>query len=76
MTGKAKPKEIMEKIIQGKVSKRLSELCLLSQTHVAEEGSPVIAKFVESFGQKIDAQVRLAAHNQILTVIICFLNSL
>eukprot|EP00596_Hydrurales_sp_CCMP1899_P010387 CAMPEP_0119034872 /NCGR_PEP_ID=MMETSP1177-20130426/1897_1 /TAXON_ID=2985 /ORGANISM="Ochromonas sp, Strain CCMP1899" /LENGTH=339 /DNA_ID=CAMNT_0006992671 /DNA_START=48 /DNA_END=1064 /DNA_ORIENTATION=+ len=63
-TGKAKPKEIMEKIIQGKVNKRLSELCLLSQTHVAEEGSPVIAKFVESFGQKLDAQVTLSAFHR------------
>jgi translation elongation factor EF-Ts len=39
-----KKPEVADKIVRGKVLKRLSELCLLSQPHVAEEGAPVVSK--------------------------------
>ena len=50
--GKPKSKEILDKIIAGKVNKRLSEICLLSQPHVAEEGSPPISKYLQGLGTK------------------------
>ena len=50
--GKPKSKEILDKIIAGKVHKRLSEICLLSQPHVAEEGSPPISKYLQGLGTK------------------------
>lgn len=43
---KKKP-EMIEKAIQGKLNKRLAEVCLLSQSHLAEEGSPVVKKHLE-----------------------------
>lgn len=48
----AKKPEILEKMIMGKVNKRLAEICLLQQAHVAEEGSPVITKFLEDFSKR------------------------
>lgn len=45
---KPKPADIVEKVVQGKVNKRLSELCLTSQAHMAVEGGPVIQKYLSS----------------------------
>eukprot|EP00598_Pedospumella_elongata_P012215 CAMPEP_0185012038 /NCGR_PEP_ID=MMETSP1098-20130426/98100_1 /TAXON_ID=89044 /ORGANISM="Spumella elongata, Strain CCAP 955/1" /LENGTH=336 /DNA_ID=CAMNT_0027541089 /DNA_START=59 /DNA_END=1069 /DNA_ORIENTATION=+ len=47
---KKKP-EMLEKIIAGKVNKRMADLCLVSQPHVAVEGSPVIQKYLDSLTQ-------------------------
>jgi elongation factor Ts len=58
---KPKPKDILEKIIAGKVNKRLSEICLLSQPHVAEEGSPAIAKYLQGLGTKAGGAVTINA---------------
>jgi len=44
---KKKP-EMIEKIVAAKVAKRLGELCLISQAHVAVEGAPVIQKYLET----------------------------
>jgi elongation factor Ts len=54
-----KPKEILEKIIQGKVNKRLNEVCLLDQSHVAEEGNPMISKFLQQQSQALGAQIKI-----------------
>ena len=43
-----KKPDMVEKILVGKVNKRLAEVCLSSQAHVAEEGAPVIEKFLKS----------------------------
>jgi elongation factor Ts len=48
--GKKKPADIVERIIAGKVQKRVGELCLLEQAHVAEEGGPKVGKFLEAEG--------------------------
>lgn len=48
---KGKKPEVVEKIVQGKLSKRLGELTLLGQAHMAEEGGPVIKKFLEEYGK-------------------------
>jgi elongation factor Ts len=49
-----KKPDIVERIIDGKVNKRLGELCLLEQNHVAADGAPKIGKFLKkeklSFG--------------------------
>jgi elongation factor Ts len=45
-SGDKKP-EIVDRIVQGKVNKRLGEMCLLEQPHVAEEGSPKVGKFLQ-----------------------------
>jgi len=49
---KGKKPEVVDKIVRGKVVKRLGELCLLSQPHVAEEGAPIIGKFLTEKGLK------------------------
>jgi len=49
---KGKKPEVVDKIVRGKVVKRLGELCLLSQPHVAEEGAPIIGKFLIEKGVK------------------------
>jgi len=45
---KTKP-QMVDKIVAGKVKKRISEICLLEQSHVAEENSPVVEKFLTAF---------------------------
>lgn len=44
--------DILEKVVQGKVNKRLAELCLLEQNHVAEENSPVVKSYIKDFSSK------------------------
>lgn len=46
---KKKPKEVQDRILQGKLNKRLGDVCLLDQAHVAEEGSPVVHKFLQTY---------------------------
>lgn len=56
--------EMIEKIVAGKVAKRLNEISLLGQAHLTEEGGPVIKKFLETYSAanktdvKIDSFVR------------------
>lgn len=45
---KGKKPEMVEKILEGKLGKRLSEICLTNQSHFAEEGGPVIEKHLKS----------------------------
>jgi elongation factor Ts len=45
---KKKKPEILEGIMRGKLNKRLAEICLLDQAHVAEEGAPQISKFLDT----------------------------
>ena len=51
-----KPPEVMEKIINGRIRKFYSEVCLLEQEHMVEEGNPKVSEslkekdlFVKSF---------------------------
>ena len=50
--GDKKP-EIVEKIVAGKVNKRLGEMCLSEQVHVAEDGGPKVGKFLNKSGLKL-----------------------
>lgn len=53
---KKKP-DVLQKIIQGKVNKRLSEICLLQQGHLAEEGNPVVQKYIDTLGQSLKSKI-------------------
>jgi elongation factor Ts len=55
--GKAKNEEIMKKIVAGKVQKRLGEICLLTQNHMAEEGSPVVSKYLSTVSSDLKVSV-------------------
>jgi len=56
-----KSAETVAKIVAGRLNKRLAELCLLTQPHVAEEGSPVVSKFLEGFSKDIGAKVSVSS---------------
>ncbi len=50
---RGKPAAVQEGIVKGRLAKRLSELCLLQQPHVAEEGAPLVSKHLESQQQRL-----------------------
>ncbi len=50
---------MIEKITQGKVAKRLNEICLLSQVHMAEEGGPVVQKHLDKYAASIGSKLSL-----------------
>lgn len=55
--GKKQTPETIAKIVSGKINKRLGEVCLLAQNHVAEENQPNISKFLESFSKSLGHNV-------------------
>ena len=58
LEAKTPPKpEMLERIISGKVGKRLGEMSLLEQAHVAEEGQPVVGKHLEAQGGKLGLRI-------------------
>ncbi|HPC31231.1 MAG TPA: elongation factor Ts [Candidatus Paceibacterota bacterium] len=63
-----KPKEILEKIIQGKLTKDFEEMCLMNQTFIKDETkkiSDLIKEATAKFGEKIEIKrfVRFAIRN-------------
>lgn len=44
---------MLDKIVAGKVSKRMEEMSLTGQTHMAVEGTPVISKYLQTLGKEI-----------------------
>jgi elongation factor Ts len=58
--GKVKP-EMMNKVIANKVQKRLDEICLLTQNHMAEEGSPLINKYLAKVSSDLKSTVNCEA---------------
>jgi elongation factor Ts len=59
--GGKKTPEMIAKIVANKVNKRLSELCLVDQPHFAEDGSPVISKYLESTSKTNKAQIQVSS---------------
>ena len=57
--GKKQTPETITKIITGKINKRLGEVCLLAQNHVAEENQPNVTKFLESFSKSLGHTVTI-----------------
>jgi len=55
--GSNKPKEILEKIVQGKLEKDFEELCLMNQTFIKDETkkiSDLIKEATAKFGEKVE----------------------
>jgi translation elongation factor EF-Ts len=50
---------MLDKIVAGKVNKRLQEISLSGQTHMAVEGGPVIEKYLQGLSKEIGVQVTL-----------------
>lgn len=62
LEAKVPPKaEMLERIISGKVGKRLGEMALLGQAHVAEEGQPIVGKHLEAQGGKLGLRISVRA---------------
>lgn len=56
MIGQAKPADIVEKIVEGKLAKYFSEICLLEQTYIKDEDKTVdefIKEKVATIGENI-----------------------
>lgn len=51
----SKKADVLEKVREGKLKKRLSEVCLESQPCVVEEGFPVVSKYLQDAGKVIGA---------------------
>ena len=45
-----KPPEVVEKIINGRMRKFYSEVCLVEQEHMLEEGNPKVSKALKDHG--------------------------
>lgn len=52
---KSKSDEVLQKIINGKTNKRLSEQCLLEQNHVAEEGNLKVNQILKQNNLKLSS---------------------
>jgi len=55
--GKKQTPETITKIVTGKVNKRLGDVCLLAQNHVAEDKQPIVSKFLETFSTSLGQQI-------------------
>ena len=53
MGDSGKPKEILEKIVNGKMNKFYQGVCLLEQSHMLEEGNPKVSKFLKDQGLEL-----------------------
>ena len=55
-----KPENIIEKIITGRLSKFYSNICLLEQDHMIEEGSPKVKKALKAAAKELGTDVRVS----------------
>jgi elongation factor Ts len=53
MADSGKPKEILEKIVTGRLSKFYQGICLLEQSHMLEEGNPKVSKVLKEQGLEL-----------------------
>ena len=58
--GKAKPPEIVEKMIQGRLRKFYEQVCLTEQLHMVETGNPKVSKVLQESGVAVQKFVYLA----------------
>jgi elongation factor Ts len=56
---KKKTPEQLEKTIQGKLNKRLSEMCLMTQHHLAEENQPIVGIYLEQEGARLNGKIKV-----------------
>jgi elongation factor Ts len=50
-----KPPEVIEKIINGRMRKFYSEVCLTEQEHMVDEGNPKVSKALKDHGLSINS---------------------
>jgi len=48
-----KPKDIVDQIVQGRLKKHFSDLCLHDQAHMIQDGNPPISEFLQSEGMRL-----------------------
>jgi elongation factor Ts len=53
LDGAKKPPDVVEKIINGRLRKFFSEVCLTEQEHMVEEGNPKVSKFLKENGLSV-----------------------
>ena len=59
--GKRKPQQILEKMLVGRLSKELKEICLNEQVYVkAEDGKQTVAQYIAQVAKKNGANITLA----------------
>ena len=59
-TEKRKSEDVLARIVEGKVRKRLHELCLLQQNHMVEgKDSPVVGKHIENMSKLVNHRLRI-----------------
>ncbi|MCI8797613.1 MAG: elongation factor Ts [Dorea sp.] len=54
-----KPENIIEKMIAGRLSKELKEVCLLEQEYVKAENKETVAKYLEAVSKEVGSEVVL-----------------
>ena len=55
-----KSEEVIARIVEGKVKKRLSEMCLLQQNHMIEgKDAPEIKKHIQSVSEEVNHRLRI-----------------
>ena len=54
-----KPENIIEKMIAGRLSKELKEVCLLEQEYVKAENKETVAKYLEAVSKEVGSEVTL-----------------
>lgn len=55
-----KPDQVLHKIVEGKMGKYFSEVCLLEQTFV-KDGDYTVGKYIEAEAKKFGAEIKLVA---------------
>jgi elongation factor Ts len=57
-----KKRDIMDKIILGKMNKFHEQVCLTEQAHMVEEGNPKVAKYLQGLGLNVVSFCALSVH--------------
>ena len=55
--GKTRPPAQLQRVVSGRLEKRLAELCLLQQAHVAEEGQPIVNTHLQQLAHTLGGPV-------------------
>ncbi|OQS00523.1 elongation factor Ts [Thraustotheca clavata] len=58
---KNKPANIVEKMVDGRMNKFFSEVTLIDQVHMVEEGSPKISAHLDKEGSRLGLKIKLSA---------------
>ena len=56
-----KPEQVLAKIVEGKMGKYFSEVCLLEQTYV-KDGDFTVGKYIESVAKKLGGDIKLVKY--------------